>query len=296
MANIKGIRIDFETASYFWSPTKDKFFVGVYGEAGGLEFRLNGDFAIDQPSEKHNIALGDICCDAPGYLQVQYSTNYGDNDPKLNPIDLASVRYVYLRKETDDSTGANDDVLTLNGATVLLCDDAGNNRRFRKRGKLVFSDEAGLQHWIGEIDPPGCTITVTLKRIIHEVPKGKKAAGNHWHIDFGAGPYEIRDNILSGYSPANVPKGNWVREINDSTSYFVPGCCGQPRQVHLYGSATEGDIFKDDKGEASGTWTTPCGTTSSTQSEKLTFTVEGDVGKRVSKFTFEFDITSVCND
>jgi hypothetical protein len=295
MGNIKGIRVDLGTASFFWSPTKDKLFIGVYGEAGGREFRLNGDFQINQTNHAYKLALGTICCDAPGYHQVQYSTNNGDNNPSLNPIDLASVRYVYLRKETDDSTIVNDDELTLASAKILLCDADGNNRRFFKRGKLCFSDEAGLQHWIGEIDPPGCTITVTLKRIRHHIPPHYKAAGAKWHFDFGAGPSQSDTNILNDLY-LHEPKKDWVEEINASTSWFVAGCCGHPQQITIHGAARETDLFKDDVDDAGGTWTTACGTTSSTQSEELKFSVEGNIGKRKSEFTFEFDVTSICND
>lgn len=300
MGNIKGIRIEFDTASYSWSPTKDKLFVGVYGEAGGREFRLNGNFAIDQPSEKHKIALGKICCEASGYLQVQYSTNFGDNDPLLNPINLASVKYVYLRKETDDSTGGgggvSDDVLTLDGATVLLCDDLGNNRRFRKRGKLVFSDEAGLQHWIGETDPPGCVITVTLKMISHQDLGDHKSAGRNWTMNFGAGPQPVQDNILSDYHPV-TKKDNWKVELSDSVSFFIPGCCGHSRDIFIYGSAVEGDHpFKSDKAE----WTRPtsakCAKEPTVETAELTLEVSGQANWKASEVTFHYEISSVCND
>jgi hypothetical protein len=102
MGNIKGIRIDLKTGNQSWAASADKIFLGLYGMAGGREFRLDGSMKLNATDQEHRMVLGVICCDASGYQQVQYSTALGDNDPLLSPLGLDSVRYAYIRKETAD--------------------------------------------------------------------------------------------------------------------------------------------------------------------------------------------------
>lgn len=295
MGNIKGIRVDIATASSWWSPTADAFFLGVYGSAGGREFRLNGGIAINQPMETLYLTLGDACCKTPHDIQVQYSVNLGDNDPLLNPIDIDSVQFVYLRKETANSTSTNDDVLVLQWGTVLLCDSDGRLRRFRKTGKINFSDEAGLQHWLGEIAPPQCRITVTLVRIEHN-DEAKHPAGKKWRFYFGAGETLSYNNIINGlYHHATSPD-EWQIDVGSAVSFSIYGCCGSDRAIYIYGKATEHDLFIDDQTEEWRTETVKCTKEPSTKDEELSFIVFGQLASHKSKIKFVYQVTSVCID
>jgi hypothetical protein len=293
MGNIKGIRIDLRTGSQSWAATGDKIFLGIHGTAGGREFRLDGSMKLNQANQEHRMVLGVTCCDAPGYQQVQYSTALGDNDPLFATLDLGSVRYVYIRKETADSTSTNDDVLVLSNISILLCDTDGGVRRFAKRGKLNFSDEVGLQHWIGEVDPPGCRVAIVLKRIRHE--KGAKhRAGNNWELTFWAGPPGNNTQYLSDYHYYKA-KDSWDKEFAQSESWTLPGCCGQPRTLSIYGKAVESDVGRNDIGEWTREITAPCHSGTSTESAELQLSVKG-IKNHESLITFEYDVVSTCLD
>jgi hypothetical protein len=237
MGNIKGIRIDLKTGNQSWAASADKIFLGLYGMAGGREFRLDGSMKLNATDQEHRMVLGVTCCDAPGYQQVQYSTALGDNDPLLSPLDLGSVRYAYIRKETADSTSTNDDVLVLNSISVLLCDADGGVKRFSKRGKINFSDEVGLQHWLAEVDPPTCHVTIVLKRVRHE-KAAKHRAGDDWYLNFSAGPPGNHTTYL--YISHPYKSGDsWVKDYNMSKSWKYPGCCGHPQPLSIYAKAEE---------------------------------------------------------
>ncbi|MDX6444662.1 MAG: hypothetical protein QOH71_1736 [Blastocatellia bacterium] len=293
MGNIKGIRIDLRTGTQSWAATGDKIFLGIHGTAGGREFRLDGSLKLNQANQDHRMVLGVTCCDTPGYQQVQYSTALGDNDPLLSPLDLASVRYVYVRKETADSTSTNDDVLVLNNISVLLCDADGGVRRFAKRGKINFSDEVGLQHWLAEVDPPTCQVTIVLKRIRHE-KAAKHTAGNSWAFTFSAGPPDNHASYLNNYN-LKEKKDSWDKEFNRTASWKYPGCCGHAQTLSIYGKAVEDDIGHDDVGEWTREITAPCHSGTSTESAELQLSVKG-IKNHESLITFEYDVISTCLD
>jgi hypothetical protein len=292
MGNIKGIRIDIRVGSQSWAPSVDKLFLGVHGLSGGREFRLDGDLKLDEADEEHRIFLGVSCCDAPGYQPVQYSTALGDNDPQLWPLNLESVRYVYVRKETADTTILNDDVLVLSNITVLLCDSDGGTRRFAKRGKVNFSDEVGLQHWLGEVDPPACHVSIVLKRIRHE-KAAKHSAGKSWDLTFMAGPGSQVTYLNNHHHHSS--SDSWEKEFNQSESWKFPGCCGRPQALSIYGKAVERDFFRDDMGEWTREITAPCNSGSSTESAELQLSVKG-IKNHESLITFEYDVVSTCLD
>jgi hypothetical protein len=295
MANIKGIRVDLETASNWWAPSADAFFLGVHGDGGGREFRLNGNVQLSQTSNKLLLVLGDACCKTQADLQVQYSTGLGDNDPLLNPIDLQTVRYVYLRKETTDSTTVNDDALALSKASVLLCDTDGTLRRFRKTGKIGFSDEVGLQHWLGEVSPPTCQIYVRLKEIRHH-RHGTYSAGKNWGFSFGADVSGDPTNIISGLTHQGPTNLDWGFSVDRTVTISIPGCCGQTRSIVIHGAADEGDVFHNDKAELTKEITVQCNKDATTVSDHLELIVQGNIKSHQSLITFEYDVTSVCVD
>jgi len=139
---ITGIQLELETGQSFWDSSGDKLFLGVYSKFGGREFRLNDGVNFSDDGKSYIFRLGAPVCieDIP---VVNNSTNYGVNDPQLNPISLSDIEFVYLRKETADSTPNNDDWLLLDYASVLIADDKKQLRKFEKRRAINFSDESG---------------------------------------------------------------------------------------------------------------------------------------------------------
>jgi hypothetical protein len=212
----------------------------------------------------------------------------------LSPLDLGSVRYAYIRKETADSTSTNDDVLVLNSISVLLCDADGGVKRFSKRGKINFSDEVGLQHWLAEVDPPTCHVTIVLKRVRHE-KAAKHRAGDDWYLNFSAGPPGNHTTYL--YISHPYKSGDsWVKDYNMSKSWKYPGCCGHPQPLSIYAKAEEEDsVLLADVGEWTREITAPCSSGSSTESAELQLSVKG-IKNHESLVTFEYDVISTCLD
>ena len=225
---ITGITIDLDTSFDWWAPTKDALFLGVYSKFGGREFRLNGNANLNVQDQQITLALGSPCCKTGDEVQVQFSTNGGTNDPLLNPIRLSEVEFVYLRKETADSTSTNDDQYKLDASSVLLCNGNGGLRKFTKNNNINFSDEGGLQHWMREVTPPTCLVTVKLKAIYHN-DEAKKPAGFTWYFDFGfklAGTtYNILDNHFIKIKRNKEPD-EWERWFEKSITVPIVGCCG----------------------------------------------------------------------
>lgn len=294
---ITGIKVDLETASDWWSPTADALFLGIYSENGGREFRLNGDVQLNSPNQDISLVLGDGCCRDDTEIQVQYSQNMQVNDPRLNPIVLSDVKFVYLRKETADSTSVNDDQFKLDRATILLCSTDGRLRRFRKTRNINFSDEGGLQHWLGEISPPKCRVTVRLKTLYHN-DEAKNPAGYNWEFDFGARVNGSTSYILNDH-PIKIKRrkepDEWHRHFDQAVSFDVIGCCGQTIPIEVFGSAVEFDWpDADDKGSGHTHHTVTCSDQATTIDGTVEFIVDAKFKNRKSKIKFEYCVTSVC--
>lgn len=297
MSAIKGIIVDISTASDWWSPTSDALFLGIYGKSGGREFRLNGEAQIASTDEEFTLVLGNPCCPVANPIQVQYSNPGEDNHPLLNPIEQSHVDYVYLRKETADSTSTNDDFLALDLVSVLLCDVDGQLRRFRKGGELNFADEVGLKHWLREVPPPRCLITVALHAISHE-DEAQLPAGRNWFLDFGAGLTYNSNNMIDDvhHHVSVADRDEWTFGITASRSIIVEGCCGQTVEVVAAGFAREKDTwpFPDDTGQNHTHHNVQCGPERKTSEHKLDVIVDGDSKRRKSKITYHYTITSQC--
>ena len=293
MGIIKGIKLNLDTSSDWWSPTADKLFLGVYSKKGGREFRLNKGVTFGQPSSEYEFGLGTPCCtDGVDIPLVEHSTGFGVNDPRLNPIDIKEVGFVYLRKETDDSTTINDDWLVLDSATVLLCDDEGNLRQFAKRRNINFSDEGGLQHWLGEIPPPRCRFKLIIDKVTH-TSIGRNRAGNVWRFDFGA---DANGVSLVGMDNAYFKKKQdyWEWFVSAEDEHFFVGCCGQQIKVTVKGKACEQDLFNDDCGEAHKHHTVTCTYEGVVVDDYLEFEVQGDNKNRKSRIRMDYRIVAVC--
>lgn len=305
MAIISGIKINLETANQWWAPSADALFLGVHGQSGGREFRLNNDVQFNQADNEFVLRLGQPCCDTDGVL-LNWSQGGGDLDPMLNPIELSTVEHVYLRKETADSTSTNDDVLVFTQATILFCDTQGNMRRFRKAGEINFSDETGLQHWLREVPAPYCEISIHLHKIEQE-SIGKKPAGRRWLFDFGYGidtAPTFYENVLSS---GDDDPGSSHKEPIKTRDYFelhldlptyvatFEGCCGQTVTLQFTGRAEQTEfISTHDIGWNHEFLNIPCGSSRTTTSHALSFTVEGANDNRKSKITFHFTVSSIC--
>lgn len=298
MANITGIKVQLDTASDWWSPTRDALFLGVYSKQGGREFRLNGAIDLNVDDLEITLALGTSCCPTDSDVQVQYSTGLGVNDPLLNPIRLEDVEFVYLRKETAESTSVNDDQYKLDGVSVLMCDGGGNLRRFRKDFEINFSDEAGLQHWLGETSPPVCAITVTLRLLEHK-DEDKKPAGFKWDFNFGMRFAGQTHNILPKDYRIKIRRKDepdeWHRHFNLSHTVYSVGCCGQTPEIEVFGDATELDwTSRDDYGSAHRHHKVACDHAPATTTGNFDFLVKGQSSNRKSRIFFTYDITTQC--
>lgn len=296
---ITGITIELDTSVDWWAPTKDALFLGVYSKHGGREFRLNGEVDLNVTDQTITLALGTPCCKTGEEVQVQHSTNGGVNDPLLNPIRLSDVDFVYLRKETAESTSVNDDQYKLDACTVLLCNGKGGLRKFTKHNNINFSDEGGLQHWMREVSAPTCYITVKLKAIYHN-DMAKRPAGFEWYFDFGfklnGTVHKILDNKFIKINRWKEPD-EWERWFEKSITIPIVGCCGTKHEIEVYGNATEDDHpwwAQDDYGEAHEHHAISCTKTPSTIQPTLEYIVDGNANNRKSKIKMWYEITSVC--
>lgn len=295
---ITGIKIDLDTAINWWAPTKDALFLGVYSKYGGREFRLNGDTDLNIQNQEISLVLGTPCCKSGDEVQVQYAFNGGVNDPTLNPINLQDVEFVYLRKETADSTNVNDDQYKLDSCSVLLCDGHGGLRKFAKSSNINFSDEGGLQHWLREVAPPTCNITVKLKAIYHN-DEAQRPAGYDWYFDFGfilnGNTYNILNDHYIKIKRKNEPD-EWESWFEKSITIPIVGCCGTQHDLEVFGSAREDDPwpFPDDHGGTHDHHTISCNPTPSTIQPTLEYIVDGNSNRRKSKIKMWYEVTSVC--
>ena len=293
MGAIKGIKVNLDTSSDWWSPTSDKLFLGIYSAKGGREFRLNKGISFSQPMTEYEFGLGKPCCtNGTDIPLVEQSTSMGVNDPMLNPIELSDIRFVYLRKETDDSTQTNDDWLKLDSATVLLCDSEGNLRQFAKRRNINFADEGGLQHWLGEIPPPRCRFVLVINKVTH-TSIGKNRAGNVWRFDFGANANGVQ---LVGLDNAYIKRklDYWEWFVNAYDQHYFVGCCGQKIKVTVTGKGCEQDLFNDDCGDAYKHHTITCTEDGVVVDDYLEFDVQGDNKNRKSRIRMDYRIVAVC--
>ena len=243
------------------------------------------------------LVLGQGCCTDGSETQVQYSQNLQVNDPLLNPIVLEDVNFVYLRKETADSTTVNDDQYKLDLASVLLCDNNGGLRRFKKQRNINFSDEGGLQHWLGEVAPPKCRVTVLLKAIYHK-DEAKNPAGYNWEFDFKASVNGSTQNILNNESIKIKKKDEpdeWHRHFDEAVSFDIIGCCGQKPTVNIFGNATELDFWDpDDYGSDTASHQVTCTPEGNKIEGELNFIVDAKFKKRKSRIRYEYCIISRC--
>ncbi|HEY0413276.1 MAG TPA: hypothetical protein VGD66_09045 [Allosphingosinicella sp.] len=283
-----------ESSSKPWAASADALFLGMYGPGGGREFRLNGNIAIDKTDATFNLVLGDPCCPIASDVPVQYSTSMGDNDPLLNPVDLAGIDQVYLRKETADTTVVDDDVLSLRRASVLLCDAQGGLRLWRKEALLNFSDETGLQQWLGEIEPPTCHISIRLTRVRHH-PTGSHSAGRNWILSFGAGTDDDYEVLLPPYFYGASTYKDWDLEFDRTNRIAIVGCCGHPQTVTLHGYAYERDWWTPDETDMKEYHVVACEKGVVSQSGSLDVVVQGWQNHQ-STISFEYELTCSCQD
>ena len=104
MAQLTGIAITLKTADD--DPgIEPRLYIGVVGEGGGREFPLNSEHQDFLPGEEEKFVLGSIWeggfIDSATKSPLQ-SLSGKNNDPAFVPLDLDSVRFVYLRKQDHD--------------------------------------------------------------------------------------------------------------------------------------------------------------------------------------------------
>ncbi len=242
MGTLRDISVKIEVASIPWSPSVDPVYLGVYGkETGGREFAIDvkGYKEFDKEGKVVRFALGSGCCPEKTDLQVKASTGGGHNDPEVDNIDLEDVEYVYLRKLLRD-TEAADDRLVLSSIDVLMFDDKGSLRRFKKDGELYFAHEAGVQHWLVEDDPPNCRIQVILDSIYY----GGKYIGKRWEYELKA-EVGSQSQTISGSEKIKHETTKYIYpKTTASRNFVLQGCCGTEYKVKLYARLEERDFWE----------------------------------------------------
>ncbi|MGC1494611.1 MAG: hypothetical protein WA790_02295 [Sulfitobacter sp.] len=297
MSNITGITINFETPNASVSPSGDKLFLGIYSKYGGREFRVNYGVDINLANASYEIGLGSPCCASDNIYIVDKSTGGGVNDPTLNPLNLKDVKFIYLRKETADSSPVDDNWLMITNASVLLCDGRGGLRRFAIRDQVLnFCDEGGLQHWLPETEPPQVKITLATPKVSH-FTKGGKRVGDNWKVNLSASVKGQTINNPLSLKP-NENGDNWEFKNRSIDTIDVRGCCGETFDVVIDGWARERDFFsKDEFGSAVQTiqvTSMPVGTSGASVSGSIEVEVKKTNGKRTSYIQFDYKLTAEC--
>jgi len=174
MGKITGIGIRLFVDTWISADTVDALYLGVYGSQGGREFAVNlNDWEEFAPGNDVMGVLGKHC-----HFTVDMNPKAldgggvgGDNDPAVNPMDLDSVQFVYVKKMLGTAP-SKDDRLRLSWAEVFLC-DGSTERMFAKRSRMGFGFEEGGKHWLREsasqsYSPKGpCRVRVTLEELAY---------------------------------------------------------------------------------------------------------------------------------
>jgi hypothetical protein len=156
---ISGIIVAIETFDGADAGTDDEVYLGMWGKAGGREFPLSSSSADYFKRGVIGEYLLGLDLHVPGTHTVysDQSRPGQDNDPAGIPIELASIDYVYLRKQAY-GTGGDDDGWQLMKSGVVIYDAATypwqpNQYRifgFEAKNGLWLANEHGHQVWLKE--------------------------------------------------------------------------------------------------------------------------------------------------
>ena len=294
---MNGIYVEATVSGGFWSETKDPIYLGIYGKNGGREFALQVDGAspFTQEGSTVKLILGVPCCKKVG-TQVDKSTGLNENDPSLNPMSLEDIEFVYFRKY-GGKTGHTDDWAEFSNVTVLFCDSDDQLLRYKKKGRMHFAKEAGLQHWL-ERDPtvPRCKVTVKLRNI-HHIETANNSAGHNWQLRWHiiVPPFSSVDSYSARINPSNENE-EWNQLLDRSYSFEIEGCCG-PIPVIIMCMSREHDFFTfDDIGAGSNHTVVDCSVGNNAVPLEVQTDVHGENNNNRSRLTYFFEITTECLD
>ena len=158
---VLGMVVNLKTFDSGDAGTDDEIYIGFWGRGGGREIPLSSRNHDDFERGADDFYIVGV---DPGFgfplLRSERSAPGEANDPALVPIDLASIDYVYVRKQAY-GTGQADNAWRLESVIVLLYDDATvplSGARlfslFAERG-MWFGNEHGHQAWLSESQRPG---------------------------------------------------------------------------------------------------------------------------------------------
>ncbi len=304
MGAIQGIKARVVVGNAGNDGTSNRLFLGIHDTsspigtgAGGREFPLwtEGTKGLTQGSET-TFALGSPCCPDPKQVQVYDSgSTSGVNHPTHNPIELQNVRFVYLRKAAGTTV---DDSLVLEDVEVLLCDGStAGMRRFRNNRNLYFGQLWGEQHWLKEVAPPHCQVTITLANVEQwGIGKNNDPAGRNWHLalaGFSGGQYASTSQF--DFKSSFSGRKHWHEVVGYGAQLTLPGCCGGSQSIHLEANASEYDILgSTDYGQGTTDLEIACTSAGSRKSGSITFEVAGNLKARKSKLTFNYEVSAIC--
>ncbi|MGK6307408.1 hypothetical protein [Variovorax sp. DT-64] len=153
---ILGMLVNLHTFDSEDAGTDDEIYIGMWGNAGGREFPLSSKDHEDFDRGANDFYLLGV---DPGFgfplIRSDRSAPGEPNDPALLPVDLASIQYLYVRKQAYGRQ-RDDDAWRLESVIALLYDDAAvplsGSRLFSlfARKGLWFGNEHGHQAWLSE--------------------------------------------------------------------------------------------------------------------------------------------------
>jgi hypothetical protein len=154
MSAILGMVVNLVTSDIEDAETDDEIYIGLWGTAGGREFPLSAKDHDDFERGADDLYV--LGADPGfGFRRSERAAPGEANDPARVPIDLASVQYVYIRKQAYGQ-GGDDNAWNLQRVIVLLYDadtlPLPHSRLFFldvEKG-MWFGNEHGHNAWLSE--------------------------------------------------------------------------------------------------------------------------------------------------
>ena len=140
------------------SGTDDHIYIGVWGRAGGREFALSDskNYRRFKTGDEQMFLLGEKAFSIEAPFILPYQSRPGEqNDPAYLPLELSTVEYVYVRKQSR-GTGKGDDAWKVRLLQISLYDavpvEENHYRQFLLDipDGLWIANEHGHQVWLTE--------------------------------------------------------------------------------------------------------------------------------------------------
>ncbi|MEE2032533.1 hypothetical protein [Rhodococcus chondri] len=152
MADILGMQVNLQTSLDSDSQTDDEIYIGLWGTGGGREFPLSSSTIDDfERGTFITYVLGEAPIPQPPTFVRSDRAKPGEaNDPAGLQIDLASVQYVYIRKQAYGRKG-DDNAYKLRSVVVFMYATPGTGGRIftlQPPRELWLANEHGHQAWL----------------------------------------------------------------------------------------------------------------------------------------------------